>query len=106
MGELTECPIREHEARFQHLREILELKIEAADRALVIQGTEYQRRLAELNHAADRLHALTEQFVKSEVYRVQHANLESKVDTISRLVFIGIGVIMAVQFLLHYLVRP
>ena len=106
MTEPLQCPIREHEQRFEQLRELVELKLASADRALALQSAEYQRRLLELNHAAERLQAMTEKFVKADVYSVQHANLENKVDTLSRLVFIGIGVIMAVQFLLHYLVRP
>ena len=98
--------LEENRIRADHFREVLDLRLDAADKALSVQSQEYARRLLELNHAAERLAAMTERFVKADVYSVQHANLESKVDTISRLVFIGIGVIMAVQFLLHYLVKP
>ena len=100
--ETTPCPIREHEARFEHLREVLELRIASADRALALQSVEYQRRLDELNHAAERMAAMRATFVDVNVYRVQHAMLEQKVDTVTRLVFIGVGAVAALQLALHY----
>jgi len=105
MTEPATCPIREHEQRFAHLEHIMDLRIQAADKALIVQATEYQRRLAELNHAAERLLTAQEKFVNADIYRVQHAALETKVDIVMRLVFVGVGAVAALQVLLHFIVK-
>ncbi len=75
-----EWPTREYERRLDHLREVFELKLAAEDRALVLQAGEYQRRLDELNHAAQRLTVMQEKFVSSDVYRVEHRALMDHMD--------------------------
>ncbi len=106
-------PVREHDARLAHLREVMDLRIQAADKALVMQAAEYQRRLDELNHAAQRLTAMQERFVSSDVYRVEHralmdhmeradAALTKDVKALEKLVWGIAGTMGMLQLLAHF----
>ena len=103
-----------HEKEFKHLRELLEEKLKATDKALTVQAIEYQRRLTELNHAAERLSAMQERFVNADLYRAEHKaladlhradleRLEREVQLIQKMVWVGVGILAAVQFGLHYI---
>jgi len=97
--------LEEGRQRLDHLREVLDLRLAAAERALDLQATVYDEHLDRLNHAAERLDTMQAKCVQTDVYRVQHAAIEAKIDMIQRLVFIGVGVVAALQFALHYFTK-
>ena len=103
-----------HEKEFKHLRELLEEKLKATDKALTVQAVEYQRRLMELNHAAERLSAMQERFVNADLYRAEHKSLgdlhrsdidrlDREIQIIQKMVWIGVGILATLQFGLHYI---
>ena len=86
-----------------HLKEILDIKIENAEKALTLQATEYHRRLNDLNGEAKRLREMQASYVSREIYDVQHSELLKKVETNQKLIFIGMGIMLAIEFLLKFL---
>jgi hypothetical protein len=61
----------------------LEEKHEASIKALSIQASEYERRLAELNHAHAKHEAFAGTFVTEEVYMLGQQAIQTKFDDIN-----------------------
>lgn len=76
---------------------ILEEKIQASKDNLKLQATEYERRLSELNHEAERLRKMQETYVDKTLYATQYKYLSEKIEAVARIVYIGLGVILALQ---------
>lgn len=91
--------------RLDHLREIMDVKLEEREKALVIQTRLDELHFTALNNTAKRLMDMQKDNIQAEVYRVQHAALEAKVEVVTRMVWVGCGAVMALQFLLHYFVK-
>jgi len=87
-----------------HLRELLQTKIDSQEKALTLQAKEYERRLADLNHEAQRLRTMQETYVPREVYEVHIKEINQKIDLVQKMVFVGFGVILAIEFYFKYLV--
>ena len=69
--------------RIKNLRTNLETRLDENDRALVIQTTEFLRRLLELNHAHEKQLEDRQEFVKQAVYAADRANLEKWRDLVN-----------------------
>jgi hypothetical protein len=82
-----------------HLKEIMEMKFAATQIALDLQAKEYERRLADLNNEAARLHQMQTTYLPREIYEAHHRELENKIDALQRICFIGMGVLLTVEFL-------
>lgn len=84
-------------------------KITAAEKALAMQAKEYERRLADLNHEADQLKSMQGTYVQKSIYEIQRTaleeKLEGKINQNSRLLYIGIGIVMALEFVLRVFVK-
>ena len=84
-----------------HLKELLEVKLESAEKALTLQAKEYERRLADLNGEAARLMEMQSKYLPRETYEIQHRELQSKIETNQKLIFIGMGIVLAIEFILR-----
>jgi hypothetical protein len=71
--------------------------------ALGLQAKEYERRLDGLNHETERIKNIQTTYMPKEVYEQKHALLEVKIENLQRLVYIGLGIILTVEFLLKYI---
>ena len=85
------------------LKEYVESRLEAQALALKLQTHELDRRLDLLNGEAKRIEEIQRKCVDSRVYSVQHKTLEEKIETQGRLIAIGIGILLAVEFLMRFL---
>ena len=61
----------------------LQLRMEAAEKALQLQATEYGRRLDYLNGEADRLRAMQSTYVPREVWDAEHKRLLNSIDILN-----------------------
>jgi len=82
---------------------ILEEKIRASAETLRLQAVEYERRLSDLNHEAERLRKMQETYVNQTLYQTQYKYLVEKIDSIMKIVYIGFGIILALQ--LYFKIR-
>lgn len=85
----------------EHLYEIIELR----DKATQLQAVEYSRRLDALNHEAEQLKRMHSTYLPREIYDANHRGLESKIDNIQRLVYVGLGIVLGIQFLLKFFIK-
>ena len=108
--------LQELEKHFARLEERLKLKFEASERALEMQAREYERRLADLNHNADKLAALHAEasskleriqgtFMPRELYESQQEALKRAIADNSRLIYIGLGIVIALEILLRVILN-
>jgi len=97
--------IAELEKVLVRLDERMERKFEAAEKALIMQAKEYDRRLSDLNHEAERLKIMQNTYVSQGVYEIKHQSLVDKIDGNSRLIFIGMGILLCLELLLRFMVR-
>jgi len=82
---------------------VLEERLEGAKEALSLQALEYQRRLDALNGEAERLRQMQSTYLPRESYEIAHRELVNKIEIVQKICFIGIGVAIAVEFLLSFL---
>lgn len=76
---------------------ILEEKIRAGAETLRLQAGEYERRLSDLNHEAERLRSMQETYVNQTLYQTQYKYLTEKIDSVMKIVYIGLGIILTLQ---------
>lgn len=94
MGELNECDAR-HEAlrvRIDHVESLAEHK-----------SRDLERRLEGLNHLRNEVMTDRSAFLKKEVQDIRNHYVDVRFQQIERLVYIGVGIALALQFVLHYL---
>ena len=93
---LPHCP---HCLELTHLRELIRLQKEAADKALELQASDYTTHFTALNNTAGQLKSMQQTYVTKEVYMLGHEKLAEKIDNLQKLVWTGIGVVLALQIL-------
>ena len=84
----------------RHLREVFELRVKTAETALELQAKEYERRLDALNKEAERLREIQACYLPRDTCEVQYKNISDKIDYMQKPVYIGMGLILAFQFIL------
>ena len=116
----------------QHLREVMQLQLGAVEKARELQAAEYERRLALLNHEAAQLKDMQAMYVPREVFEGTMKELGGKIDkmidsasknlpreiheqfvkdtndkisALSRLVYIGMGILIVVEFVVRFFVK-
>lgn len=89
----------------KHLKEIMDLKFQNADIALKLQAKETERRLDNLNGEAERLRNIQATYLPREVYEANQKELNSKLESLSRIVYIGIGGVLVLQIVLKFLIQ-
>ena len=82
-----------------HLRELLEEKQKSTERALELQAKEYERRLHDLNDAAEEKKHLLSTLLPRETYEKDQLLLNLKVDTLQKILWIGVGICLVVEIL-------
>ncbi len=81
----------------------LQEQLVAARYALELQGKEYERRLQILNHEAEQLKEMQAKYMPREVADNEFAGIDKKIRSLERLVYIGVGLVLAVELLLKVL---
>jgi hypothetical protein len=115
-----------------HLREVMQLQLGAVEKARALQAEEYERRLALLNHEAAQLKDMQTMYVPREVFEGTMKELGGKIDkmleasaknlpreiheqfvedtnnkiaALSRLVYIGMGILIMVEFVVRFFIK-
>ncbi len=81
----------------------LQEQLQGAKDALALQAREYERRLDILNNEADRLRDIQATYLPRELYEAGHRELTTKIESLQKMVFIGLGIILAVEALLRFI---
>jgi len=82
---------------------ILEERLESSKVALKLQAEDYQRRLDILNHEAEQLKEMQLKYLPRETYEINHRLLEDKIAENQKLVYIGVGLALAIEIVLRFL---
>ena len=91
------------ESSLTHIKELMDMRITNSERALTLQAKEYERRLDGLNSEASKLVDMQARYVTREVYDVQHDKLATEVYNLQKIVYIGMGILGALQFVLRFI---
>jgi DNA repair exonuclease SbcCD ATPase subunit len=81
---------------------VLEERLAWENEAKALQAREYERRLEALNGEAERLRSMQSTYLPREVYAVEYKSLADKVDSLSRLVFIGLGALLVLEIAIRF----
>ena len=81
---------------------ILKEKIKSAEKSLEIQAKEYERRLEILNHEAERLKSMQATYIRREMYDREHKYLEDKITSVTKVIWIAVGLFLAVEIYLKF----
>lgn len=79
--------------RFKLNEKNMDLQKSESEKALQIQVKELERRLESLNNEAARIKAMEVKYVQSDLYDAKYMIMEGKLDALSKLVYIGVGII-------------
>ena len=85
------------------LREFIEEKFKNADKALELQAKETERRLELLNGEAERLRTMQATYLPREVFEVCCKEMATKTESLQKLVYIGIGIVLVLQVVVKFL---
>ena len=80
----------------------LEEQLNGAKEALKIQAAEYERRLDILNGEAERLRQMQATYLPREVYDTQHESLEQRLEVVTKFMYVGIGLAIAIEIILRF----
>lgn len=93
------------EERFKALNDKIEertrqvdIKLKANDETIKTAKDVVDRRLHELNELRKEVMLDRDQFAKKEVY-------DTRINSLSRIVYIGLGALLAIQFMLKFFVK-
>jgi hypothetical protein len=81
----------------------LEEQLKGAREALSLQAREYERRLQDLNGEAGRLQEMQQTYLEKNVYEIGHRYLTERLDSVTKLVYIGLGAVLAIELLLKFI---
>jgi len=82
---------------------VLKEKFISNDRSLTLQAKEYERRLNDLNGEANRIKNMQETFLPREVYTSRYDLLNTKIEALEKLVYVGLGLFIAIEFILRFI---
>jgi hypothetical protein len=85
------------------LRTYIEMKISDLEKASDLAAENLKIRLDSLNEWRAQNKDEREKYLPREEYELQHSYLSEKIDSLSKLVYIGIGVCLAIEALLKIL---
>lgn len=75
----------------------------AAEKAVIKAETAADKRFDAVNEFRQTLTDQTNTFIPRAEYDAQHKALEDKVDVLTKLVYIGLGAVLALQIILQFL---
>ena len=96
----TVTEVRVLRVEVMSLRELVDRTREGDMKALQLQAAEYQRRLEDLNHAHKVTADRNAMFVSRELHDVEFRRVAVEYAALSRMVYIGFGILLAVNALL------
>lgn len=88
---------------FDTIKEHFELKFKAMDKALKLARKLMDSRLEGMNEFRAQLNEQVKTFVSVEKYEGAQKNLNQKIDSLSKLVYIGLGVWIVLQVVLSFI---
>ena len=91
--------------RIDLLEKLEDERFEKTNTALELQAKEYERRLNSLNGEAERLRYMQSTYMPREVYESKHNELTTKIEGVQKITFIGIGLVLAVEFFLQFVLK-
>lgn len=97
---MSECQAPENAviwAELKALRREIEINKLADQRALDLQSSVYEHRLAVLNHAHEEQEKRNQEYVPRETYEAEHEAFNLRLTAITKLVYIGVGIVLALQ---------
>jgi hypothetical protein len=115
---MNDVNIKEYiDARFASLEKYIDVKFVALEKRLEIAYTTAQNALSKSDAAAEkRFESLNEfrsvlkdqqaTFLVRNEYEANHKQLESRVEGVQKIVYIGLGGVLVLQILLKFLVFP
>ena len=62
-----------------------------------------EHRLDNLNHVYAQMHEAQDEYLKKEIFEVSHRLIEQRVDSVSRLVYIGVGICITAEIVFRFL---
>ncbi len=74
--------------------EVVSTRFEANDKALKLADEEAKRQYDRLNH-------LREEMLPKAIYNEQHENLKKEIDRTAKIVYIGLGIVLAMEFIIR-----
>ncbi len=80
-----------------HLEEKMIITNAKNDEALKSAKGEMERRLEGMNEFREQLDRQATTFISRSEYDVKHENIVQKIDSISKMVYIGVGILVVVQ---------
>jgi uncharacterized coiled-coil protein SlyX len=84
---------------------VLEERLVQANHALELQAKAYEYRLENLNHSAEKMSKMQETYLTKDAYELRLATLETKIDAMMKLTYVGLGVILATEFFLKFFIK-
>jgi hypothetical protein len=105
MSEWTVNTLRElMEQRFTDSDKAIQAALQAAKEAVGKAEIASEKRFDSVNEFRQSLSDQTATFIPRTEYDVQYKSLDDKVNAISKLVYVGLGIILAIQFIIGIIV--
>lgn len=113
MNTLTESCLREIidlkfekvDIRFELNEKSIALQKTETEKALQIQVKELERRLENLNNEAARIKAMEVKYIQSDLFEAKYAAQAAKIENLSKLVYIGVGVVGILEVIIWLLLK-
>lgn len=103
LREIIDLKFEKVDLRFKLLDKNHDLQKSETDKALTIQVKELERRLESLNNEAGRIKAMETKYVQSDLYDAKYMAMVAKIEGLSKLLYIGIGIAGVLQIALAML---
>jgi hypothetical protein len=88
-----------------HLQDKVMICMRKNEQALGKASKEMNRRLEGMNAFRQQLEEQEKTYIPREEYMARHELLDSKVQSLSKLVYIGLGVVMALEFIIPIVIH-
>jgi hypothetical protein len=91
--------------KFRSYNEIQKIVAKKNTEALEKAEKEMNRRLEGMNEFREQLDRQTREFIKRDEYMLSEKLINQKIDTLSKIVYIGVGVIIVLEIVLNIVMR-
>lgn len=87
------------------LRDYFDSQIKDVKSSIGVAYASMEKRLEGMNEFRDTLRDQASKFITREEYEAKHRQLDDKISTVQKIVWVGIGITLALQFLLRFFVK-
>ena len=84
--------------KFADLEKRLAMRDELTEKAIAVAERDLSRRLEGMNEFRSQLTSQAANFIDREEFEIHMARIEDKISALSKIVYIGIGVMLVLQF--------